>query len=435
MNRWASFGGFIIVLAALFSPVVGRFTPSSAVAQQADSEWIALFNHKDIDAWMLNTPGGSRPTAEVAAGAIRLTDGVGYLALPRVFENFELEMQLRVEDVASTVSQAGLLFRAQKHDRSRWPEAYMVKIEALPDKNTARVSVLHIDRRNEIRSLAAVEGIQWNPTKWANLRISAEDFVFTVHFESSIILVEDKERSYNLGHIALQHLTESSIAEFRTIRLRELPSTSEPIPPGPKATDFPPVPPMQRLDGFTPIFDGKTVRGWQAVHSVHGTASGWRVIGGALCGTQDIPNNGGLFGTEQLYGDFELSLDLCPDFGIDSGVFLRGDDKGRGYQVLVDYNGGNVGGLYGEEIGAFYRPARGFKELWKADAWNNIRARIVGNPPRITTWLNGVQQIEFEDKEKRLPDRGRIVVQVHGSRRWPAGLYVRFANIQVKPLD
>jgi len=416
--------------------VLAATAGSAAAAQPAAPGWVALFNGRDIDNWMLNTPGGSRPTARVADGTIRLTGGIGYLARPRVFENFELRMELRLADPTTATRKAGFLFRAQKHDRRRWPEAYALALSKAPGARSARIAILHINRRNDIRILAGPRDVAWRPDRWTALDLRVENFRFTVRLDGREVLsAADESHSYDRGHIALQHLAESSVAEFRSIRLRELPSTSKPIPPGPRATDFPPVPPMKPLPGFTPIFDGKTLRGWRPIDSVHGTGSGWRVIKRALCGTQDLPNNGGLLGTERLYGDFELSLDVCPDFGIDSGIFLRGDDLGRGYQVLVDYNGGNVGGLYGEEIGAFYRPARDFKKLWKKNAWNNMRARIVGNPPHITTWLNGVKQVVFQDDRRRLPDRGHIVLQVHGGRRWPAGLYVRFANIQVKPLD
>ena len=38
----------------------------------------------------------------------------------------------------------------------------------------------------------------------------------------------------------------------------------------------------------------------------------------------------------------------------------------------------------------------------------------MGNPPKITTWINGVRFMEFEDNEKRHPDAGGIALQVHG---------------------
>ncbi|MFV1967824.1 MAG: family 16 glycoside hydrolase [Pirellulaceae bacterium] len=53
-------------------------------------------------------------------------------------------------------------------------------------------------------------------------------------------------------------------------------------------------------------------------------------------------------------------------------------------------------------------------EFWKHGPWNEFRAKIVGNPPAITTWINGKKFMEWTDEEKRHPDQGGIALQVHG---------------------
>ena len=53
-------------------------------------------------------------------------------------------------------------------------------------------------------------------------------------------------------------------------------------------------------------------------------------------------------------------------------------------------------------------------DFWKHTEWNELRARIVGNPPKITTWIKGVKFMEVTDTEKRLDDQGGIALQVHG---------------------
>jgi len=73
-------------------------------------------------------------------------------------------------------------------------------------------------------------------------------------------------------------------------------------------------------------------------------------------------------------------------------------------------------------------------EFWKHGQWNELRARIVGNPPKITTWINGVRFMEFEDTEKRHPDTGGIALQVHGGGNY-TDQYVRYRNVRVKELD
>ena len=161
------------------------------------------------------------------------------------------------------------------------------------------------------------------------------------------------------------------------------------------------------------------------------------------------------------YGDFETIFEVKPDWGIDSGYFLRSTEDGRAYQVLVDYHGGggNVGGIYGEGIGGFnarnynLKPDKSIAAVegrsdahplpfraeewtrhWRLEDYNEVRARIAGNPPAVDVWLNGVHLTHFEDREKRLEAKGRLGLQVHGGKGWPAGAKVRFRNVQVREL-
>src|SRR5687768_2640179 len=71
-------------------------------------------------------------------------------------------------------------------------------------------------------------------------------------------------------------------------------------------------------EGFVPLFDGKTLKGWHtnAEKIVHGTGGKWQVESGAITGDQDPPGNGGMLMTDQEYGDFELLLELNPDWGV-----------------------------------------------------------------------------------------------------------------------
>ena len=72
-------------------------------------------------------------------------------------------------------------------------------------------------------------------------------------------------------------------------------------------------------------------------------------------------------------------------------------------------------------------------EFWKHGEWNELRARIEGNPPKITTWIKGVKFMEYTDTEKRLADKGGIALQVHGGGDYTKQ-FVRYRNIRVKEL-
>jgi lysophospholipase L1-like esterase len=191
---------------------------------------------------------------------------------------------------------------------------------------------------------------------------------------------------------------------------------------------------------FQPIFDGRDLAGWhisQVNH--HGNTQGWTATDGILTGTQDKPGNGGIVLTDRKYRDFEVSLDLNPDYGCDSGLFLRSTEKGEAYQVLIDYlDGGAVGGIYGEALKDVhgYVPPR-WHEVWKNGQWNHLRARIEGDVPHIQVWLNGIKVTDWRDTANHLPNGatdGMIALQVHGGNRWIPGEKHRFRNIVVREL-
>ena len=239
-------------------------------------------------------------------------------------------------------------------------------------------------------------------------------------------------------------------------------------------------------DGYITLFDGKTLAGWHKnpERIGHGTGGVWKVEEGAIVGHQDPPGsgNGGILLTDQKFGDFELELELNPDWGIDSGLFLRSNDKGQCIQMMVDYHeGGNVGHLYGEGTGGWntrpytvsgeigyggnlaalipepdpkFRPeyvvstATGdqFTTAWKVEEWNRCKVRCTGKYPKVTTWINDLKVQEWDaekfkhpqfDKEKLLAAigaEGSIAVQVHGGKGWPAAAKCRWRNIRIKPL-
>ncbi len=234
-----------------------------------------------------------------------------------------------------------------------------------------------------------------------------------------------------------------------------------------------------------PLFDGRSLQGWHKNRKRigHGTGGRWTVRDDAIVGEQQPPGNGGLLLTDQTYADFDLSLDICPDWGIDSGLFVRSTPDGKAFQIAVDhFRGGYVGQIYGEGIGGFNtrtfgiephvddegrivalgaRPRRldatagvlhaieadDWALAWRWGAWNLLRVRVVGHLPRITAWLNGVKTIDvdferfeherFDARAVRdaLRPTGHIALQIHGgTQRWAEGAACRWRNVRLQPL-
>jgi hypothetical protein len=201
----------------------------------------------------------------------------------------------------------------------------------------------------------------------------------------------------------------------------------------------PAVPP-----GFTPLWNGKDLTGWHVSQTNHhGNSKGWSVKDGVLLATQDRPGNGGILLTDRKYRNFEISLEINPDWGCDGGLFLRSDEAGDAYQVMIDYlEGGSVGGIYGEGLeGVKTRPTPEYTKLWKKGEWNRLRARIEGDVPHIQVWLNDSLLVDWTDTANHAKGgatEGMIALQMHFSNektpRWKQGGYHRFRNIAIKEL-
>lgn len=190
---------------------------------------------------------------------------------------------------------------------------------------------------------------------------------------------------------------------------------------------------------FESIFNGKDLSGWhisQVNH--HGKTSGWKVENGTITGTQDRPGDGGILLTDRKYRNFEIQMEIKPDYGCDSGLFLRSSEKGEAYQMMLDYlDGGMMGGIYGEGLKDVSAPPPNWRDYWKSSDWNVIRARVEGDVPHIQEWMNGVKIMDWTDTanhEAGGATDGMIAVQVHGGNRWIPGGKHRFRNIQVREL-
>lgn len=185
------------------------------------------------------------------------------------------------------------------------------------------------------------------------------------------------------------------------------------------------------------LFDGESLQGWER-KAVHGGRGGlWTVEDGVIVANQEPDHTGGLLGTLENFSDVEVELEFMADDPADTGLFLRTREDGMGYQVTIDVReDGYVGSLYAPAEGGFLLQYEGWRDIYRPGEWNQLRARIVGQPARITAWLNGVQTFEFQDTVARYPQEGYIGLQVHGGEgSWGTNSRARFRNIRVREID
>jgi len=201
-------------------------------------------------------------------------------------------------------------------------------------------------------------------------------------------------------------------------------------------------------EGFVPLFDGKTLEGWEQ----HGGDAEYTVEDGAIVGTSVPKTPNSFLATKKTYGDFILELEFKVDPALNSGVQFRSNvfDKptkvgkkripaGRvhGYQVEIDPSPrAYTGGIYDEGRRGWLYNLAGEKnakarKAFKQDEWNHFRVEAVGDS--IKTWINGVPAANLKDD---MTAKGFIALQVHGvgNKQEKIGKQVRWRNLKIKEL-
>jgi hypothetical protein len=201
---------------------------------------------------------------------------------------------------------------------------------------------------------------------------------------------------------------------------------------------------------FTALFDGKSLDGWD----VKGGRAKYEAKDGMIVGTtvEGSPNT--FLCTKEDYGDFELTLEVKCDKGLNSGIQIRShvydketipegakNKKGRpagtvfGYQCeIADAEKGTSGSFYDEaRRGRFLddqeKKSDAAKKAFKDNEWN--RYRIVAQGDRIRSWVNGVPTADFRDDVDK---SGFIGLQVHSIRAGLGPFSVRWRNVQLREL-
>jgi hypothetical protein len=221
--------------------------------------------------------------------------------------------------------------------------------------------------------------------------------------------------------------------------------------------------------GFVSLFDGKNFTNWRVPEGDNGH---WKIMDGVIDYDAESEAQDKNLWSEKEYGDFILYVDwrikgvpwsnpnvplilpsglhklnekgeeikmVVPDS--DSGILLRGEGKCQANIWGWPIGSGEVYGYrMDEKMPASVR--RGVTPKVNADKnigewreWNTFKITMKGN--RMTVELNGINVIENAELPG-LPERGRIGLQHHGSKRngeWvsPPSL-VQFRNIYIKEM-
>ncbi len=201
----------------------------------------------------------------------------------------------------------------------------------------------------------------------------------------------------------------------------------------------------ERTAGWTLLFDGRSLQGWQGFKSAT-PGPGWRAADGVLFRAGEA---GDLLTVEE-FGDFELSLEWKIETGGNSGIFFHvvkdGDEAWwSGPEVQILDNAVHKDGQTPlTSAGANYAVHPPAKDVTRPiGEWNQVRLVVRG--PHVEHWLNGVKIVDYEmwspdwearvkaSKFDKIPlygkaKRGHIALQDHGDPVW-------FRNVKVRRLN
>lgn len=207
-------------------------------------------------------------------------------------------------------------------------------------------------------------------------------------------------------------------------------------------------------DGWTNLFDGKSLAGWRGYKQDDASKTRWKVEDGMLAVDPAAGARGRDLVTVGTYDNFELEFEWKVSPGGNSGLkyFVledRDSAVGHEYQILDDakHPDGKIGGhrqtasLY-DVLPAANRP------LKEAGEFN--QSRVVVNGRTVEHYLNGTRVLQYElsspalqaaiDKSKfkgierfGKPQKGHILLQDHNDKVWFRSVRIRTANMKTQP--
>lgn len=430
--------------------VVTAFTAAALLfackgAAPAKSEWKTLFDGESTKGWIAwggRYDGNARWTIEDGAltGRQGLDREGGLIYTEQLYANFEFEVDVKCD----------------------YPFDSGIFLRMVPDEPGAQVT---IDYRpnGEIGAIYSDGFLQHNEDggqlfvkdAWNHFKVvcTGRDWAIDTWLNGRVLCsYRSPDHSGNFaptGRIGLQvhggeNVPLETKVQFKNMRIRELPVADEPAviadARGEKILSQ-----SALIEGWRPLFDGKTLEGWE----VRGPAEGVEVVNGAI----RITAGDGELRTKSDWRDFELLADFQLSKLCNSGVFLRAERSdanpafsGCEVQILDDYNWEAAAGklkpwqFSGSLYGSVAPQVQGALKL--APDWNTYHITFKG--AELRTELNGrllydvdTTSVPVQPDTKPFAERaqtGFIGLQRHGSAKDGEPVFIAFRNLFVRKL-
>ena len=165
------------------------------------------------------------------------------------------------------------------------------------------------------------------------------------------------------------------------------------------------------------LFNGKSFAGWEG-----DTQKSFRIEDGAIVGgslSERVPRNEFLC-TRKAYRNFVLRLKFkVVGKGANAGVQIRSKRIPNHYEVIgyqADLGDPEWwGSLYDEsrrKITLAKSDPNQIRKILKRNDWNDYLIQCEGK--HIQLWINGVQTVDYTERDDSIEQSGIICVQIHG---------------------
>ena len=414
-------------------------------------KWKNLFNGKDLTGWkQLN--GKAKYTIEKGEiiGTTVLNEPNSFLATEKDYGDFILEFDFKVDSTMNS----GVQFRSESNADYKDGRVHGYQYEIDPSKRRWSAGVYDEGRRDWLYPLdlnpvakPAFKQAQWNHARIECIGTTIRTWLNGI---TAACVIDDMTTK---GFIALQvHGINDKTDEGRQIHWKNLRLQTDNLKPSPYNYIFVVnlipnnLSEVEKRNGVSMLWDGKTTNGWRGAHKNKFPESGWEIkdnVLSVLSSAGKEAANGGDIVTDKLYGAFICQFDFKLTEGANSGVkyfvteneSTEGSSIGLEYQVLDDakHPDAKLGVVGNRTLASLYDLIPSSQEPRARRAigeWN--RGMIVVHPDnRIEHWLNGWKVLEYQrgtgyyyalvarSKYEKWPnfgmaEKGHILLQDHG---------------------
>ncbi len=417
--------------------VAGTGLVLTASVAQAQKGFVKIFDGKTLDGWKL--VGGYNQGYVVKDGILVCpADGGGKLMTIKEYKDFVFRCEFKCDKAGNN----GVGIRAPFDGDAAYNG---MEVQVLDDYDPVYE---HLEPGQYCGSvykvLAAKRGATHHAGEWNKYEISAIGRQIKITLNGQVIVngnlndVTDPETLLahpgcrrDIGHIGFLGHGPSEV-QFKEIYVKDLSKVEKPNTPP---------------QGFTALFDGKSLKNWKGLVSPDGGPPArakmtpdelkaaqekadqqmmdhWKIVDGELV----YDGKGQSLCTAKDYKDMEMLVDWKIEKAGDSGIYLRGSPQVQIWDPI------NHPGRPGEGSGGLYNnqknPAGPSKTADKpVGEWNRFRILMIGE--RVTIYLNDelvVNNVVLEnywERSKPIYPVGQIELQHHNSVLHFKNVYIR----------